>query len=129
MIVDKPEDSVLRVRRSIHIKAARERVWAEFTAFEKMDRWWGAKAGDPAAGTSQGQWLVEFEPRVGGRAVMAVDWNGERVRYGGTIKVFTTAREWTFENDWMPNRGWKEPTLMTVRLSPALEGTLVEGAG
>lgn len=121
-----PEDSVLRVRRSIHVKAPPNRVWQEFTSFERVNAWWGARAGDPEAGTSKGQYLLEYEPRVGGRAVMAVDWDGKRVSYGGEIKVFDAARELTFENDWIPNQGWAMPTHITLRLSPALDGTLVE---
>ena len=122
----RPEDSPLRVRRSIHIRADAGRVWQEFASFERMDGWWGAKTGSPEAGTSKGQWLVEYEPRAGGRMVMAVDLDGARVRYGGEIETFEPGRELAFENDWIPNRGWKAPTWMTIRLSPALAGTLVE---
>jgi uncharacterized protein YndB with AHSA1/START domain len=121
-----PEHSVLRVRRSIHIKASPDRVWNEFTTFELMDRWWGARIGDPVAGTSKGQFLLEYTPRVGGRIEMAVDMGGQRVRYGGDIKVFNASRELTFENDWIPNQGWTAPTYVTLRLAPALDGTLVE---
>jgi len=35
-------------------------------------------------------------------------------------------KELTFENNWIPNRGWAAPTFVTIRLSPALAGTLVE---
>ena len=122
----RPEESPLRVRRSIHVRAAPERIWQEFLGFERMNGWWGARVGDPQAGTSKGQYLIEYAPRVGGRAVMAVDWDGKRVSYGGEIKVFDAARELTFENDWIPNLGWKAPTFITIRLSPALDGTLVE---
>lgn len=122
----KPEDSVLRVRRSILIAAAPARVWEEFAARERMSEWWGKRTGTPEAGTSQGQWLDEYEPHEGGRIRMSVLWDGERVSYGGTIKVFALARELTFENDWIPNRGWTAPTYITLRLTPALNGTLVE---
>lgn len=121
-----PEDSPLRVRRSIHIRATPERVWQEFLSFDAMNGWWGARVGDPAVGTSKGQHLLEYAPHVGGRAVMAVDWDGKRVSYGGEIKVFEATRELTFENDWIPNLGWQAPTLITIRLGPALGGTLVE---
>jgi uncharacterized protein YndB with AHSA1/START domain len=57
---------------------------------------------------------------------MAVDWDGARVKYGGEIMDFVPGRELTFRNDWIPNQGWKAPTLITIRLSPALDGTLVE---
>jgi uncharacterized protein YndB with AHSA1/START domain len=122
----RPEDSVLRVRRSILIDAKPERIWNAFTTIEAMRDWWGKRVGDPEAGTSKGQWLDVYEPREGGRIQMAVMWDGARVSYGGVIKVFAPGREFTFENDWIPNRGWKAPTYMTVRLTPALSGTLVE---
>lgn len=121
-----PEASPLRVRRSILIAASPERVWREFETQERMSGWWGAVTGSPEAGTQQGQWLDVYEPREGGAIRMAVMWDAERVSYGGTIKVFAAAREFTFENDWIPNRGWKAPTYITLRLTPALGGTLVE---
>ena len=122
----KPEDSVLKVRRSIHIKAPPSKVWEAFTSFERMDSWWGFMTGDPQAGTSKGQFLDKYEPRIGGRIEMAVMWDGARVSYGGEIKVFSPGAAFTFENDWLPNRGWTAPTYVTLRLTPALDGTLVE---
>jgi uncharacterized protein YndB with AHSA1/START domain len=122
----RPEDSPLRIRRSILIAAPPERVWHEFTSIERMSEWWGKRTGTPAAGTSQGQWLDTYEPHEGGAIRMAVMWDGARVGYGGTIKVFAPNRELTFENDWIPNRGWASPTYVTLRLTPALTGTLVE---
>jgi uncharacterized protein YndB with AHSA1/START domain len=126
MTATNPDDSVLKVRRSIHVKASPQRVWGAFTTMERMDRWWGAKRGNPVAGQPTGQWLIAYEPKLAGRIEMAVDMDGSRAHFGGEIKVFETGRELTFENDWIPNRGWKAPTYMTVRLTPALEGTLVE---
>lgn len=125
-MVSTPEDSVLKVRRSIHIKAPPGRVWEAFTSKSQMDVWWGATDGTPEAGTSRGQWLLAYEPRVGGRIEMAVTWDGARVSFGGAIKVFAPGEELTFENDWLPNRGWAAPTLVTLRLTEALSGTLVE---
>jgi uncharacterized protein YndB with AHSA1/START domain len=122
----RPEDSVLRVRRSIHIKAPPTKVWENFTSFKLMESWWGFRTGDPQAGTSKGQWLDKYEPRVGGQIEMAVNWDGARVVYGGEIKVFSPGTELSFESDWIPNRGWKAPTRMTLRLTPALDGTVVE---
>jgi uncharacterized protein YndB with AHSA1/START domain len=119
-------DSVLIVRRSIYIEAPPERVWREFEDFDHMDGWWGALKGDPVAGTSQGQRLVTYEPRAGGRIEMEVMLDGAPARYGGRITTFDAGRELTFENDWIPNQGWAAPTLMTVRLTPVLKGTLVE---
>lgn len=123
---DKPEDSVLKVRRSIHVKASPARVWAEFGSLQRMSTWWGHIKGDPQAGTSKGHWLDEYEPRIGARIVMAVNWDGARVTFGGEIKTFDPGKELTFENDWIPNRGWIAPTLITIRLTPALSGTMVE---
>ena len=57
---------------------------------------------------------------------MAVGRDGKRFRYGGEIKVFDAARDLTFDNDLIPNMGWAAPTYMTLRLLPALGGTLVE---
>jgi uncharacterized protein YndB with AHSA1/START domain len=121
-----PEDSVLVVRRSIWIEAPPAAVWKQFTSFERMDGWWGFRTGDPEAGTSKGQWLDRYEPRLGGRIEMSVQWDGARVGYGGEIRVFSPGEELGFENDWIPNRGWKAPTAVTLRLTPALGGTLVE---
>jgi len=52
--------------------------------------------------------------------------DGKRASYGGMIKAFDSAKELTFENDWIPNQGWAAPTYMTLRLTGALGGTLVE---
>lgn len=121
-----PDHSVLKVRRSILINAAPRHVWEKFTSFALMVSWWGHRIGDPKAGTSKGQFLDKYEPRVGGRIEMAVMFDGERVSYGGEIKVFAPTAELTFENDWLPNQGWQKPTYISLRLTPALDGTLVE---
>ena len=125
-MITKPENSPLRVRRSILIAASAERVWQEFTVHERMNEWWGKRTGTPEAGTSQGQWLDVYEPRLGGAIRMAVMWDGARISYGGSIKVFAASRELTFENDWIPNRGWAAPTFVTIRLNPKMNGTLTE---
>jgi uncharacterized protein YndB with AHSA1/START domain len=117
---------VLVVRRSIHIRAAPDRVWQEFRDFERMNGWWGLTLGPPEAGSSNGQILRVYEPRVGGRIEMEVRFEGAPVRYGGNIVVFEPGRELTFECDWIPSQGWLRPTLLTIRLTPALGGTLVE---
>jgi uncharacterized protein YndB with AHSA1/START domain len=121
-----PEESIFAVRRSIHVNAAPERVWDEFSSFARMNTWWGIVTGEPQAGTSKGQWLEVYEPWRGGRIRMAVNSDGSRVAYGGEIKRFEPATELTFENDWIPNRGWRAPTLITIRLKPAPVGTMVE---
>ena len=118
--------SILVVRRSIHIHATPERVWEAFTSFDQMNRWWGHTIGIPEAGKPNGQRLMIYEPRVGGRIEMEVLFNGAPMRYGGRITVFELGRELTFECDWIPNQGWLRPTLLTIRLTEALDGTLVE---
>jgi uncharacterized protein YndB with AHSA1/START domain len=40
-MMNQPEDSILAVRRSIHVHASPERVWAEFSTLARMDQWWG----------------------------------------------------------------------------------------
>lgn len=121
-----PDASLLKVRRSILIAASPARVWEAFASLETMRAWWGHVTGDPNAGESRGQWLDAYEPRLGGDVRMSVLWDGARVQYGGPIVTFDPARAWTFANDWIPNRGWAAPTYVTVRLTPALEGTLAE---
>jgi hypothetical protein len=71
-----PEESTFAVRRSIHVNAAPERVWGEFSSFARMNAWWGIVTGEPQAGTSNGQWLEVYEPQRGGRIRMAVNWDG-----------------------------------------------------
>jgi uncharacterized protein YndB with AHSA1/START domain len=110
------EIGVLAVRRSVLIKADPERIWQEFETLERMRGWFGT-----------GHTLVEYEPRAGGKVLLEVDPDGSGMRqYGGAITVFDPGRELTFENDWIPNDGWQAPTLITLRLTPALDGTLVE---
>ena len=121
-----PDRSVLKVRRSIQINAANDKVWRHFADLERMRGWWGVTSGDPRAGTSQGQWLDVFDAKAGGRIEMAVMMDGTRTSYGGTILVFAHGRELTFESDWIPNLGWAKPTFITIRLISALHGTLVE---
>ena len=125
-IAEGPEHSALVVRRSIHVAAAPERVWGAFTSAAAMGEWWGHLAGTPQAGTALGQLLVNYEPQIGGRVEMEVMMDGERVRFGGVISTFEAHRELTFSNDWIPNQGWLAPTLITLRLSARLDGTLVE---
>jgi uncharacterized protein YndB with AHSA1/START domain len=108
-------DGILTVRRSIHIKAPPERVWREFETFEAMSRWWGT-----------GHRLVVYEPREGGRIEMEVEVDGALTRFGGRITVYTAGRELTFEDNWIGPKAWAAPIMLTLRLTPALGGTLVE---
>ena len=121
-----PDSSILKVRRSIHIAVPPPRAWQEFGSKARMNLWWGKVLGKAAAGQPSGQHLKAYEPRLGGRIEMEVDMDGSPGRYGGVIEVFDANRELTFQNDWIPNTGWKAPTYITLRLTPALNGTLVE---
>lgn len=105
----------LAVRRSILINAAPERVWQEFETFERLREWFG-----------RGHRLIEFEPRVGAHVLLEVEHEGATRMYGGKVIVFDPPNELTFEDDWIPNDGWKQPTLITFRLRAALGVTLVE---
>jgi uncharacterized protein YndB with AHSA1/START domain len=118
--------SVLVVRRSTLVAAPPARIWREFESRAAMDRWWGVITGVPEAGKGHGQRLVAYEPRVGGRIEMEVFFGATPTRYGGPIVTFDPGRELTFDSDWIPNRGWTQPTRITLRLTPALGGTLVE---
>src|SRR5260221_716875 len=120
----KPEDSYLRVRRSILIRARRDIVWEEFATITRMRLWWGAVMASAEAGRPNGMILRTYEPRSGGKVVMEVSMEGGPAQFGGPIVVFEVAREVTIENDWIPNRGWQKPTFITLRLSDAPGGTL-----
>ena len=105
----------LAVRRSILINATPERVWQEFESFERMKLWFGT-----------GHTLVQYEPEVGGWVETdAGELEGEALRFAGRVTVFDPPRELTFEQDWI-GHGWAAPSLITIRLTPALGGTLVE---
>ena len=65
---------------------------------------------------------------------MSVEIDGVRQRYGGSVVVYETAREITFESNWndAPMR-WPLPTFMTIRLTPLYEppsnAKLIRGVG
>ena len=108
----------LAVRRSIWIAASPERVWHEFESHERMARWFGT-----------GHTLTAYEPRLGGYvetdAGVSSAHGNERLQFGGKITVWDPPREVTWEDDWF-NHGWAAPSLVTVRLTPAEGGTVVE---
>ena len=108
-------DSILTVRRCIHISASPERVWQEFEDFERMSRWWGT-----------GHRLVTYEPREGGRIEMEVEVDGAQRRFGGRILTFHPGQELTFEDNWFGPLAWPEPLLCTLRLTARDGGTIVE---
>jgi len=105
----------LTIRRSIFVKATPERIWQEFGCHERMSRWWGT-----------GHRLVTYEPREGGRIEMEVDVDGVLTRFGGRITVFAPGRELTWEDNWIDPMAWTAPVFATLRLTPALAGTIVE---
>lgn len=108
--------SHLKVSRNLLIHATPERVWEEFTAFERFAAWFG-----------RGHTLEQFEPRLGATVKLSIEADGGRRPYGGPIIVFDAAREVTWENNWdEADRAWPVPTFMTIRLTPLYEGTLVE---
>lgn len=112
------EIGTFAVRRSAWIKATPERVWQEFESLERMQRWFGT-----------GHTLVAFEPKVGGyvETDASTDQDGEssEYRFVGQVTVYDSPRELTFEQDWV-GHGWPAPPLVTIRLTPADGGTLVE---
>jgi uncharacterized protein YndB with AHSA1/START domain len=114
-----PISSDLVVRRSTHIKAAPDRVWREFESFERMAGWW-----DAALDTLQVK-LLTYEPRVGGPFAIEGKHGAFPYRFDCTIVTFELAREFTV--DWnFPAMGWQAPAQITVRLSDALGGRIVE---
>jgi uncharacterized protein YndB with AHSA1/START domain len=109
-------ESLLTVRRCIHIDARPERVWQEFESLERMQAWFGT-----------GHALVTYEPRVGGWVELEVEAYDALRRFGGRITVFDPPRELTFEDDWLPPlNGMPEPIFITLRLTPVNTGTIVE---
>ena len=105
---------LLAVRRSIFIEAPAESIWQEFETFEAMRRWFGT-----------GHRLLEYEPRVGGRVLLECDLESGPRRFGGTITVFESGREVTWDNDWIDS-GAPVPNMITLRLTPHGSGTVVE---
>jgi uncharacterized protein YndB with AHSA1/START domain len=109
------EVGVLAVRRSIWIDAEPTRVWEEFETFDRMKAWFGT-----------GHILVSYEPHPGGWVETdPTPVQGEPMRFAGRITVFDPPRELSFEQDWI-GHGWAAPSVITIRLSPAMGGTVVE---
>jgi uncharacterized protein YndB with AHSA1/START domain len=108
-------ESILTVRRCVHIAAPPERIWQEFESHERMSNWWGT-----------GHRLVTYEPRIGGIIEMEVDVDGALTRFGGRITVFAPGRELTWEDNWIGPLAWPSTVFSTLRLSPAMRGTIVE---
>ena len=107
---------LLAVRRSILIDAPPERVWQEFESLERMRLWFGT-----------GHTLIRYEPRAGADVELSIEHEGRTLYYGGQITAFDAPNELTFESLFRPNEdGWDAPTLITIRLTAALSGTIVE---
>jgi uncharacterized protein YndB with AHSA1/START domain len=106
---------LLSVRRCIYIPAEPARIWQEFTTFERFSRWFGT-----------GHELVQYEPRLGGTVRLRCQLDGAWREFGGPIVTFEPAAELTFEDQWLEHSSWLQPSLVTLRLTPYLAGTLVE---
>jgi uncharacterized protein YndB with AHSA1/START domain len=106
---------LISVRRSIWIAASPDRIWQEFTTFDRLARWFGT-----------GHELVSYDPGPAGRVELRVQIDGEWRHFGGRIVTFEPHAELTFEDDWIPNAGWLQPSQITLRLSPFGSGTVVE---
>jgi len=106
--------STLHVRRSSLIHATAERVWAEFTSFERLAAWF-----------AKGQELEVYQPEPDGQVLLSVVIGGAKRPFGGPILVFEPARELTFSNNWESD-GWPVPTLITLRLTSLYDACLVE---
>ena len=76
------EISALHVRRSSLVQATPERVWQEFTSFERLAAWFG-----------RGQQLEVYEPALGGQVLLSVEMGGAKRAFGGPIVIFEPARE------------------------------------
>jgi uncharacterized protein YndB with AHSA1/START domain len=106
----------LHVRRSCLIDATPQRVWEEFTTYDRLAAWFG-----------RGHCLHAFEPAVGGAVELSVELEGVRRHYGGEVLVFEPERELTISSNWFDEQlRWPVPTLWTIRLTPMYGGTSVE---
>ena len=111
-------DSLLTVRRAMHIAATPERIWEEFTTFERMRAWFGIPTGHA---------VLSYEPGAGGHIECEVTVEGRVLRFGGRITVFEPPRELSFEDDWIPPLdGVPQQVVITFRLTPVAGGTIVE---
>jgi uncharacterized protein YndB with AHSA1/START domain len=108
------EIGALHVRRSSLVQATPERVWQEFTSFDRLAGWFGL-----------GHQLEVYEPELGGQIQLSVETGGARRPFGGSVLVFEPARELTFSNNWLSD-GWPVPTLITLRLTPLYDASHIE---
>ena len=76
---------------------------------------------------SVGHNLEAFEPGPSGRVELSVEMaDGELHGFGGQITVWAEERELSFENNWFGQGAWSVPTMITLKLTPVYNGTMVE---
>jgi len=109
------EISPLRVRRSAFITAPPARVWQELASQERLAAWYGI-----------GHTVERLESKVGGEALLSVEVDGQKRRFGGRVLVFEPEHELTYESDWLDEPAWPVPTFHTIRLSALHSGTHIE---
>lgn len=97
------------------MNASAARIWEEFTAFDSIKNWLG-----------DGQTVHQLEPKVGGRADLSVEIDGESRHFGGAVTICDPDRELSFESNWDSPHAWPVPTFWTFRLTPLYDGTMVE---
>lgn len=111
------EISPFGIRRAAFIRATPDRVWEEFTSFERMRAWYGT-----------GHELTAFDPRVGG--VVETRWGDKPDFARGDVLVYEPGKELTFEQRWIgpdwTGHEWAAPVKVTILLTAAGGGTLVE---
>jgi uncharacterized protein YndB with AHSA1/START domain len=111
------EISPFGIRRAAFLHASPERIWEEFTTYERMKAWYGT-----------GHTLTQYEPRVGG--VVETRVGDEPAVIRGEVLVYEPGRELTFEQRWIgpdwTGREWAAPTKVTILLTSTGDGTLVE---
>jgi uncharacterized protein YndB with AHSA1/START domain len=111
------EISPFGIRRAAFIHATPEHIWEEFTTHERMKAWFGT-----------GHTLTQYEPRVGGMVETSF---GDEPHYArGEVLVYEPGRELTFEQCWLgpdwTGHEWSGPVKVTILLTPAGSGTMVE---
>ena len=72
-----------------------------------------------------GHTLIEYQPKVGAAVETAVDIDGVEQRFRGDVLVCEPGRELTFEQLWIDSE-WEAPSKVTILLTSAAGGTLVE---